>query len=104
MAAGVDATNGLPDNASNDASYFFLPEAKVDCHAEAFWLGTAAITLISSFLGYLASRFPLCWRLAMSISLGLRMTQELDPNRADIVSQVSSDPERGEVRLDHPRT
>jgi hypothetical protein len=26
-----------------------LPEAKVGCHAEAFWLGTAAITLISSF-------------------------------------------------------
>jgi hypothetical protein len=49
LAAGVDATNGLPANASNDASYFFLPEAKVGCHAEAFWLGTAAITLISSF-------------------------------------------------------
>jgi hypothetical protein len=49
--------------------YFFLPEAKVGCHAEAFWLGAAAITLIFSFLGFLASRFPLCWRLAMSISL-----------------------------------
>ena len=43
--------NGLPDNASDDASYFFLPEAKVGCHAEAFWLGAAAITLIFSFLG-----------------------------------------------------
>ena len=86
--------SGLPDNASDDASYFFLPEAKVGCHAEAFWLGAAAITLIFSFLGFLASRFPLCWRLAMSISLGLRVTQELDPNRANVVSQVSSRPER----------
>ena len=59
----------FPDNASDDSSYFFLPEAKVGCHAEAFWLGAAAITLIFSFLGFLASRFPLCWRLAMSISL-----------------------------------
>jgi hypothetical protein len=58
MAAGVDATNGLPDNASNDASYFFLPEAKVDCHAEAFWLGTAAITLISSFFRLLGLPIP----------------------------------------------
>src|SRR6516162_10197622 len=95
--------SGLPDNASDDISYFFLPEAKVGCHAEAFWLGAAAITLIFSFLGFLASRFPLCWRLAMSISLGLKVTQELDPSRANVVSQVSSGPER-RVRLDHIRT
>jgi len=49
----------LPDNASDDASYFFLSEAKVGCYAEAFWLGAAAITLIFS-LGFLGSRFPLC--------------------------------------------
>ena len=79
--------SGLTDNASDEASYFLLPEAKVGCHAEAFWLGAAAITLIFSFFGFLASRFPLCWRLAMSISLGLRV-QELDSNRANIVSQV----------------
>jgi hypothetical protein len=84
--------SGLPDNASDDASYFFLPEAKVGCHAEAFLLGAAAITLIFSFLGFLASRFPLCWRLAMSISFGLRVTQELDPNRANVVTQASSGP------------
>jgi len=72
----------------------FLPEAKVGCHAEAFWLGPAAITLIFSFLGFLASRFPRCWRLAMSISSGLKVTQELNPNRATIVSQVSSGPKR----------
>jgi hypothetical protein len=66
--------SGLPDNASDDASYFFLPEAKVGCHAEAFLLGAAAITLIFSFLGFLASRFPLCWRLAMSISFGFVVT------------------------------
>jgi hypothetical protein len=79
-------------NQTDDASYFFLPEAKLGCHAEAFWLGAAAITLIFSFLGFLASRFPLCCRLAMSISLGFRVTQELDPNRDNIVSQVSSGP------------
>ena len=79
--------SGLTDNASDEASYFLLPEARVGCHAEAFWLGAAAITLIFSFFGFLASRFPLCWRLAMSISLGLRV-QELDSNRANIVSQV----------------
>jgi hypothetical protein len=66
-----DATKRPPDNASDDASYFFLPEAKVGCHDEAFWLGAAAIALIFSFLGFLDSRFPLCWRSAMSISLDL---------------------------------
>jgi hypothetical protein len=52
--------SGLPDNASDEASYFFLSEAKVGCHAEAFWLGAAAITLIFSFFGFLASRLLLC--------------------------------------------
>ena len=42
------------------ASYFFLPEAKLGCRAEVFWLGAAAITLIFSFLGFLASRLLLC--------------------------------------------
>jgi hypothetical protein len=58
-----------------DHFYFFLSEAKVGCHAAAFRLGAAAITLIFSFFGFLASRLPLCWPFAMSISLGLRMTQ-----------------------------
>ena len=52
--------------------YFFLPDdPRVGCHAPAFWLGAAAIALIFSFLGFLASRLLLCWRLAMSTSLGL---------------------------------
>src|SRR5581483_7744811 len=38
--------------------------------AAAFWLGAAAITLIFSFLGFLASRLPLCWPFDMSISSG----------------------------------
>ena len=87
-AAGADATKRPSRQCSADASYFFLPEAKVGCHAGAFWPGAAAITLIFSFLGFFASRFPLCWRLAMSISLDLRVTQELDPNRANIVSHL----------------
>ena len=57
---------------SDDARsfYFFFPESKVGCHAVPFRLAAAAITLIFSFLGFLASRLPLCWPLAMSNSLG----------------------------------
>ena len=103
-AAGSNARpSGLPDKASDDASYFFLPEAEVGCHADAFWLGAAAITLIFSFLGFLASRFPFCWRLAMSISIGLRVTQELDPSRANVISRFYR-VRRGDVCLDHIQT
>src|SRR4051795_13090293 len=56
---------------SSTRHYFFLPELRVGCHPAVFWLGAAAITLIFSFLGFLASRLPLCSPLAMSISLGL---------------------------------
>jgi hypothetical protein len=49
--------------------YFFLPEAKPGCHPPVFWLGAAAIVLIFSFLGFLASRLPFCLPLAMPISL-----------------------------------
>jgi len=51
--------------------YFFLPEPKVGCQPAPapFWLGAAAITLILSFLGFLASRLLLYSPLAMSISL-----------------------------------
>jgi hypothetical protein len=45
---------------SDDASYFFLSEARVGCHVAAFWLGAAAMDLIFSFLGFLASRLLLC--------------------------------------------
>lgn len=51
-------------------SYLFFPESKVGCHAMPFRLGAAAITLIFSFLGFLASRFPFCWPFAMSVSFG----------------------------------
>jgi hypothetical protein len=53
--------------------YFFLPAAKLGCHPAVFWLGAAAMVLIFSFLGFLASRLPFCSPLAMSISLGLMM-------------------------------
>ena len=82
---------GSPDNASDDAShfYFFLSSAKVGCHPAPFWLGAAAMTLIFFFLGFLASRLLLCWPLAMSISLGLRMTQ-IECRIGQIRSQKSS--------------
>src|SRR5439155_5856405 len=57
--------------------YFFLPDAKPGCHPAAFWLGAAAIVLIFSFLGFLASRLPFCSPLAISISFGLMMTPYL---------------------------
>src|SRR5579859_1774105 len=50
--------------------YFFLPDAKLGCHATVFWLGAAAITLIFCFLGFFASRLPLCSPFAMLASLG----------------------------------
>src|SRR5437773_11328714 len=50
--------------------YFFLPVPKVGCQPAPFWLGAAAITLIFSFLGFLASRLLLCSLFAMSTSLG----------------------------------
>jgi hypothetical protein len=64
------------DTASDDSHlYFLLPSAKVGCDPAPFWLGAAAMTLIFFFLGFLGSRLLLCWPLAMSMSLGLRVTQ-----------------------------
>jgi hypothetical protein len=62
---------------ANDARlfYFFFPMSKVGSHDVTFRLGGAAIILIFSFFGFLASRLPLCWPFAMSISLGLRVAQ-----------------------------
>jgi hypothetical protein len=65
--------------------YFFLPEARDGCHAASFRLGAAAITLIFSFLGFLSSRLPLCWPLAISISLvddGMRTGLSFSPKFA----------------------
>jgi hypothetical protein len=47
--------------------YFFLPELKLGCHPAVFWLGAAAIVLIFSFFGFLASRLPFCSPLAICI-------------------------------------
>src|SRR5665213_1394230 len=58
--------------------YFFLPEPNVGCHPAVFWLGAAAMVLIFSFLGFLASRLPFCSPLAMSVSLDWTMTPYLD--------------------------
>ena len=62
--------------------YFFFPEPKVGCQLPVFWLGAAAITLIFSFFGFLASRFPLCSPLAMSISPELMVVSELNVDLA----------------------
>ena len=42
-----------------------------------FWLGAAAIVFSFSFFGFLASRFPFCSPLAISISFGLMVTPSL---------------------------
>ena len=72
--------------------YFLLSEAGVGCHAAAFWLGAAAITLIFGFLGFLASRLPLCSPLAMSI-----FSLEIIVETFDSVSLVFA--ERGEPQV-----
>jgi hypothetical protein len=46
--------------------YFFLPEPKVGCHPAVFWLGAAAMVLIFSFFGFLASRLLFCSPLAIA--------------------------------------
>ena len=67
----------FPDHALGPAplaiGYFFVSEGWVGCHPAPvpFWLGAAAIAFILSFLGFLVSRLLLCWRLAISTSLGL---------------------------------
>src|SRR6478735_934248 len=53
-----------------DRFYFCLVEPKVGCHAWSFRLGAAAIDLILSFFGFLASRLPFCWPFATWVSLG----------------------------------
>jgi hypothetical protein len=49
-------------------AYLFLPEPKLGCHPAVFWLGAAAIVLIFSFFGFLASLLPFCSPLAMCIA------------------------------------
>jgi hypothetical protein len=55
--------------------YFFLPEPKLGCHPAVFWLGAAAIVLIFSFFGFLASRLPFCSPLAMRFPFCFKMMQ-----------------------------
>src|SRR5581483_7057879 len=70
-AVVFSATDQSPSTWIATALYFFLPAPKLGCHPEAFWLGAAAMVLIFSFLGFLASRLPRCSPLAMPISLRL---------------------------------
>jgi len=70
----------VPDllDASAVRYYFFLLEPKAGCHPPVFWLGAAAIVLIFSFLGFLASRLPFWLPLAIAdFFLALMMTQWL---------------------------
>src|ERR1700757_4220000 len=55
--------------------YFFLSEPKVCFNPPTFWLGAAAIVFSIFFLGFLASRLPLCSPLAMSTSPGFLEVQ-----------------------------
>lgn len=52
--------------------YFFLAAGSSGCHVPIVRLGAAAITLGLDFFGFLASRLPLCWPLAMTSSLCVR--------------------------------
>lgn len=66
------------------AGYFFLvPDS--GCHAPIVRLGAAAITLGFSFLGFLASRLPLCWPLAMTSSLCSRNLAQSGAGRCRLV-------------------
>ena len=65
--AGMRALNEGQKIAEPSRYYFFLPEPKAGCHPAVFWLGAAAIVLIFSFLGFLASRLLFCSPLAMPI-------------------------------------
>jgi hypothetical protein len=77
-----------PRAAASD--YFFLPlDPGVGCHAAAFWLGAAAITLIFSFLGFLVSRLLLCWRLAMSTSIAIECSRKQRITRPQIIKPFS---------------
>ena len=88
------------------ACYFGLAEPKLGCHAWSFRLGAAAITLILSFLGFLASRLPFCWPFATWISLGFENSANGMQRRPD--QKTRSDkpvrkyrwPSAGEVRPD----
>jgi len=53
---------------TNADCYFLLPGNKLGCQVAAFWLGAAAVILIFSFFGFLASRLPRRSPLATSIS------------------------------------
>jgi hypothetical protein len=48
--------------------YFFLSLPTFGCHPAVFWLGAAAMVLIFSFFGFLASRLLFCSPLAMPLS------------------------------------
>ena len=51
-------------------NYFFLVATeKSGCHVTILRLGAAAMTFGFSFFGFLASRLPLCWPLAIRVSL-----------------------------------
>jgi len=47
--------------------YFFFAGLKSGCQTASLRLGAAAITLVFSLFGFLASRLPRCWPFAMSL-------------------------------------
>lgn len=56
---------GSQQSLRGDLRYFFFAGPKSGCQAASLRLGAAAITLVFSFFGFLASRLPRCSPLAM---------------------------------------
>jgi hypothetical protein len=74
---------------SEAAGYFFLSARISGCHVPILRLGAAAITFGFSFFGFLASRLPLCWPLAMTSSL-ICASSQFSSARDDHLRQLRS--------------
>jgi hypothetical protein len=74
---------------SEAAGYFFLSARMSGCHVPILRLGAAAITFGFSFFGFLASRLPFCWPLAMTSSL-ICVSSKFSPAREDRLPRLRS--------------
>ena len=74
---------------SKAAGYFFLSARMSGCHVPILRLGAAAITFGFSFFGFLASRLPFCWPLAMTSSL-ICVSSKFSSERGDRLPRFRS--------------
>jgi hypothetical protein len=74
---------------SEAAGYFFLSARMSGCHVPILRLGAAAITFGFSFVGFLASRLPFCWPLAMTSPL-ICVSSKFSSARDDRLRQLRS--------------